>query len=78
MREASKAAELSWYFGKMSSSSKQVLKGKQSLGKGAYKADIVLDREDILNSQLMRGRHLEVKGNSFYVASVSLCEVRLK
>ena len=36
----------------------KVLIGKQSLGKGAYKADIVLDREDILNFQLMRGCHI--------------------
>ena len=37
------------------------LKGRQPLGKGAYKADIVFDREDIGHPQLMRGCHYEVK-----------------
>lgn len=38
----------------------EVLRGKQSLLKGAYKADIVLDRKDILNLELMRGCHIKV------------------
>ena len=41
----------------------KALKGKQLLGKGAYKTNIVFDREDILDLQLMRGRHM---GNADY------------
>ena len=37
----------------------KVLERRQSLGKGAYQADIVLDGKDILNLQLMRRRHME-------------------
>lgn len=38
----------------------KVLKGEESLGEGAYKADIVLNGEDILTLQLMRGCHSRV------------------
>lgn len=51
----------------------KALKGKQLLGEAAYKADIVFDREYILNLQLMRGHHLEMQKDLLVVLRAGVC-----